>query len=37
LIALRRPSAMSAFVLQLSDEPTSGATKTKRLIDEYTP
>jgi len=27
---------MSAFVLLLSDEPTSGATKTKRLTYEYT-
>src|SRR4051794_31686728 len=32
-----RPPAMSAFVLLLSDEPTSGATKTKRLIYEYAP
>ena len=31
------PSAISAFVLLLSDEPTSGATTTKRLIYEYTP
>ena len=31
------PSAMSAFVLLLSDEPTSGAAKTKRLIYVYTP
>jgi len=30
------PSVMSAFVLLLSDEPTSGAT-TKRLIYEYSP
>ena len=31
------PSAISAFVLLLSDEPTSGATKTRLLICEYTP
>src|SRR6476659_2031370 len=36
VLGVRRPPAMSAFVMLLSDEATSGATKTKRPIYEYT-